>query len=100
MNRALLLTVLTNLALCSIAHTQTTGTNQAKPTPPKAARKKAPDPKAERLVRERKEQAQSLLIALATDAGSYKDQKRRARIQVRIADILWDVDQERARSMR
>ena len=61
--------------------------------------KPAADPEAERILRERRAQAQSLLISLAADAGSYTDQKLRARTQARIADVLWDTDQERARTL-
>jgi hypothetical protein len=61
--------------------------------------KPAADPEAERILRERRAQAQSLLISLAADAGTYTDQKLRARTQARIADVLWDTDQERARTL-
>ena len=61
--------------------------------------KTATDPEAERILRERRSQAQSLLISLAADAGSYNDQKLRARTQARIADVLWDADPERARTL-
>jgi hypothetical protein len=61
--------------------------------------KSTADPEAERILRERRAQAQSLLISLAADAGSYNDQKLRARTQARIADVLWDADQERARTL-
>ena len=54
---------------------------------------------AERLVRERGARIESLLITLATDAGSFKDQRLRARTQSRIADALWKNDPDRARSL-
>lgn len=57
------------------------------------------DPEAERLLRERRANAQSLLISLAADAGNYTDQRLRARTMARIADALWDADPERARAM-
>ena len=57
------------------------------------------DPEAERLVRERRENAQSLLISLAADAAKFNDQTLRARTQARIADVLWSADPERARTM-
>jgi len=71
------------------------------PAPVKDAKgnKVAKDPEAERLIRERRAQAQSLLIALAADAGNYNDQKLRARTQARIADALWEVDPERSRTL-
>jgi hypothetical protein len=72
-------------------------------TPPPAkdanGNKVAKDPEAERLIRERRAQAQSLLIALAADAGNYNDQKLRARTQARIADALWEIEPERSRTL-
>jgi hypothetical protein len=57
------------------------------------------DPEAERIARERRANAQSLLITLAADAGRFNDQTLRARTQARIADVLWDADPERARML-
>ena len=57
------------------------------------------DANAERLIRERRSQAQALLISLAVDAGNYGDATLRARTQARIADTLWDVEVERARTL-
>jgi hypothetical protein len=53
----------------------------------------------ERIRRERRANAQSLLISLAADAGKFNDQTQRARTQARIADALWDVDNERSREL-
>jgi hypothetical protein len=64
-----------------------------------AGNKTAGDAEAERIVRERRANAQSLLINLAADAGNFTDQRLRARTQARIADILWEVDQERSRTL-
>jgi hypothetical protein len=105
MNRSLLLILLCLLLLCATATAQPGAQsapppNEAKTIPPKnVASKGKADPEAERIVRERRAQAQSLLISLAADAGSYNDQKLRARTQARIADVLWDADQERARTL-
>lgn len=41
----------------------------------------------------------SLLTSLADEARSFKDQTRRARVQARAADVLWETDQERAREL-
>ena len=41
----------------------------------------------------------SLVTTLADDARSFKDQTRRARVQARAADVLWDSDPERAREL-
>ena len=97
MKRVLPLTLLGLLVLFTTATAQTQ-TNQRKPAPVKGGVRKK-DPEAERIRNERRALAQSLLITLATDAGSYKDQKLRARTQARIADILWDTDNERSRTL-
>ena len=39
----------------------------------------------------------SLVTTLADEARSFKDQTRRARVQARAADVLWESDPERAR---
>lgn len=57
------------------------------------------DPEAERILRERRANAQSLLISLAADADRYSDAKLRARTLARTASVLWDADTERARAM-
>ena len=41
----------------------------------------------------------SLVTSLADEARSFKDQMRRARVQARAADVLWDSDPERAREL-
>ena len=41
----------------------------------------------------------SLVTSLADEARSFKDQTRRARIQARAGDVLWDTDPERAREL-
>jgi hypothetical protein len=64
-----------------------------------AGTKSAGDAEAERIVRERRANAQSLLINLAADAGNFSDQRLRARTQARIADTLWEADQERSRTL-
>jgi len=63
--------------------------------------KEKPDAKqeAERIRKERQTQARSLLISLASDARSFRDQALRARSLARIADALWDVDAEQARTL-
>jgi len=61
--------------------------------------KPAKDPEAERILKERRANAQSLLISLAADARNFSDQTLRARTQARIAGALWEADRERARTM-
>jgi len=41
----------------------------------------------------------SLVSTLADEAKGFKDQTRRARVQARAADVLWDTDPERARDL-
>jgi hypothetical protein len=61
--------------------------------------KTAKDPEAERILKERRDNAQALLISLASEAGRFNDQTLRARTQARIADVLWSADPERARAL-
>src|SRR5690242_12052486 len=41
----------------------------------------------------------SLVTSLADEARTFKDQTRRARVQARAADVIWDTDPERAREL-
>src|SRR5690349_4922219 len=54
---------------------------------------------AERIRKEQQAQARSLLISLASDARSFRDQTLRARSLARIADALWDVDSEQGKTL-
>ena len=54
---------------------------------------------AERILSERRASAQSLLVNLATDARNFSDATLRARTQSKIADLLWDTDHDRSKSM-
>jgi len=54
---------------------------------------------AERVLNERRAQARSLLISLASDARRFHDQALRARSLARIADALWDTDAEQGRTL-
>lgn len=54
---------------------------------------------AERVRAERRQQARSLLISLASEARSFHDQALRARTMTRIADTLWSVDAEQGRGL-
>jgi hypothetical protein len=64
-----------------------------------ASDKAARDLETERVLKERRANAQSLLINLAADARNFTEQALRARTQARIADVLWEVDRERSRTM-
>lgn len=100
MNQRPVLTLVCLLSLSALAVGQTN--ESAKPSATKevvANNKAAKDPEAERILRERRANAQSMLLSLAADAGRYNDQTLRARTQARIADVLWSADPERARSL-
>jgi hypothetical protein len=71
----------------------TTNTTEKGPT------KSARELEAERLLKERRANAQSLLINLAADARSFNDMITRSRTLARIASVLWNADRERARTM-
>src|SRR5258707_156721 len=80
--------------------TKTQSVNQAAVSAKDAAADKAArDTEAARILAERRTQARSLLLSLATDARNFSDQTLRARTQARIADALWDADPERARAL-
>ena len=67
---------------------------------PKPKQKATPkNVEAERLRKERQAQARSLLVSLASDARTFRDQTLRARSLARIADALWDVDAEQSRAL-
>src|SRR5690242_14101111 len=62
---------------------------------PKKVKAEEVDAEAE----QRREIAVALVISLAEEARSFKDQTRRARVQARAADVLWESDAERAREL-
>jgi hypothetical protein len=59
----------------------------------------AKDLKVERLRLERRASAQSMLVTLAADANRFTDSVVRARTLARVADQLWESDEERARTI-
>ena len=65
--------------------------------PAKRAKAKAEEVDAE--AEQRREMAISLVMSLAEESRSFKDQTRRARIQARAADVLWESDPERSREL-
>jgi hypothetical protein len=98
MSRLCLLSLLLLLTISPIAAGQSA--EPGKPSPADIAKtKNENDVEAERILRERRANAQSLLISLAADAGTYNDSQLRARTLARIADVLWQVDAERARAL-
>ena len=67
-----------------------------------SAQTKKPKPNTEEADAEAAQQrtiAISLVTTLADEARGFKDQTRRARVQARAADVLWDTDPDRARDL-
>ena len=98
MKLARLFSVLLLLSISDVAFAQTT-----EPKPVASSKGASTKPKvnteAERKERARREQARSLLVALSTDARTFRDSTLRARSLARIADALWQVDTDQARVM-
>jgi len=99
MNIRCLLAVLLLLVACAAIGAQPSDANKTAAKTAANSAKSAKDPEAERLIKERRDNAQSLLMSLAADAGRFNDQTLRARTQARIADVLWSADPERARAL-
>lgn len=101
MNRPCLLFVIWVLFLSATVSAQPAGVGKpvAGKTTTAPPQQTAKEIEAERLLREHRAQAQSLLISLATDAGTFLDRRLQARTQSRIADALWETDVDRARSL-
>jgi hypothetical protein len=77
------------------AHAQTPDPKPAKTT----AAKPAASSEEELAQKERRAKARSLLVALSSDARTFRDEMLRARSLARIADALWQVDAEQGRLM-
>ena len=86
--------VLAVLLLCAFGNAQTNRPVDKKVTSQTSAHKKI-DPET----LQRRSTAMSLLEALAIEARSYRDEPLRARVQARIADAIWDQDEENARNL-
>jgi hypothetical protein len=69
-------------------------TPAAKPKTPKSATAEIDEEAAQQ-----RAVAISLVTTLADEARSFKDQTRRARVQARAADVLWDSDPERSKEL-
>lgn len=80
-----------------VKKTATPKESPAKDAPAKG--KPAADLESERILAARRGQARSLLLSLASDALSFRDQALRARSLARIADALWTVDNQQGRSL-
>jgi len=77
------------LVVCVSLSAQTVQTKKSKPNTEEADAEAA----------QQRTIAISLVTSLADEARSFKDQTRRARVQARAADVLWDSDPERAREL-
>jgi hypothetical protein len=88
---------------CVVLSVSITKAQTVEPKPPAPAKttaaKAATSAEAELELKERRSRARSLLIALSSDARTFGDQTLRARSLARIADALWPVDAEQARSL-
>src|SRR5688572_20999075 len=86
----------------TLASTNTLLVSAQTATPDKQTKQKTAKPKTDEPddeASQRKTVAISLVNSLADEARSFKDQTRRARIQARAADVLWETDNERARDL-
>ncbi len=97
MPRHIFLVLVLIAAFCGAVQAQRTSTNSEQAKAPKE--KSAAELEAERVLSERRANAQSLLVNLAADARNFTDATVRARTQSRIADALWNSDAERSRAM-
>ncbi|HKG60673.1 MAG TPA: hypothetical protein VKB05_13020 [Pyrinomonadaceae bacterium] len=89
-----------NLTLCLLVVAASTQAQTADPKPAKTtAAKPAVSSEEELAQRERRAKARSLLVALSSDARTFRDEMLRARSLARIADALWQVDAEQGRLM-
>ncbi len=82
------------LPICFLINAQTPTPNSLSEKPGKATSGKE-DPE----LRQRRSVALSALESLAIEARSYRDEPLRARTQARIADVLWDQDQDAGRAL-
>jgi len=98
MNRSCL-SILVGVGSILIGHPASAQSPATTQQVPSYARKAAAKAEADRVAKQRRAQASSLLISLASDARSFRDQKLRARSLARIADALWSVDAEQGRTL-
>lgn len=73
--------------------------NFALAQPNKSKNSKPATTEADDEAAQRRAVAISLVTTLADEARSFKDQTRRARVQARAADVLWDTDPDRSREL-
>jgi hypothetical protein len=97
------LCVILGVSLPFLVHTVSAQSPAAKPAAPSnnnANRDKSEAQGAvERIAKERRTNARLLLVSLASEVQSYRDQVLRARSMARIADTLWNTDAEQGRAL-
>ena len=101
MNRSCL-SIIVGAGLIFLAHPAFAQSPAPKPKAPDngtTSDKSGAKAEADRIRKERQSQARSLLISLASDARSFRDQPLRARTLARIADALWSIDAEQGRTL-
>jgi hypothetical protein len=82
------------LLTCSLVNAQTqTPNSQSEKIRSAASAKEDPE------LRQRRSVALSALQSLAIEARSYRDEPLRARVQARVADAIWEQDQDAARAL-
>ena len=85
-----------SLLFCLLFSLAAASAQEPAPAAKPAAAKSAVSGNAAEL-KERRARARSLLVALSSDARTFRDQTLRARSLARIADALWAVDSEQGR---
>src|SRR5437868_5744824 len=85
----LIVTVCAGVCNYSFAQTQSNKSKSSKPANTEADEEAA----------QRRTVAIALVTTLADEARSFKDQTRRARVQARAADVLWESDPQRSREL-
>jgi hypothetical protein len=81
-----------SMTLCATVICGQSPTNKSKKT-------KSTNVEVETEAAQQRAVAVALVNTLADEARSFKDQTRRARVQARAADVLWDSEPERAREL-
>src|SRR5687768_1225797 len=99
----LYLSVIAGVSMIWFAHSSSAQSPAKREAPPRDAavvkEESNANAPAEQMAIERRAQARSLLVSLASDARSFHDQTLRARTLARIAEIIWENDPERGREL-
>ena len=95
--RQLVLLTIVAVSVSTASAQKTSSTERSSSATVTTSAKPKTDAETEREYRIKRNQARSLLTALATDARTFNDQVLRARSLARIADALWTVDADQGR---